>query len=163
MKSGFTFSARMLLMLCVSACSLLGMATPASAANLHTHAAACHNYNAAEALDIDYMPSAVRNNASQPRQIICPIVRSPLQPNAPYALFYVEGGNTSGTSTPCALYSHDYDGRLLGSTSFTGTTTNFDQQLSLPAAQAPVWAFVSMICLLPANGKGTIRGVIAAQ
>jgi hypothetical protein len=139
----------------------------AHAGNLNTSGTACQNFNAQEVLDIDHVVLGVRNLNSDPRQIICPVVRSPLT-TTPFPSFYVDGTNTPTTSTSCTMYSFDYTGVLLGSVSFTQTastaaTLDWDQAVTFPTAQLPSYAYVSVLCLIPGNSAGVLRGATAVQ
>ncbi len=99
-----------------------------------------------------------------PRFVTCSVPRSPSATTTTGSLFYVTGDNRDGMSTTtCTLFSYDYTGLFLGSTSFTRTAPHYTQIVLLPAAQLGFWAYTSLACLLPENGRATIESVVASQ
>jgi hypothetical protein len=163
MKSRSDFLTRALLVLSIGACGLLSITTSVSAANIQTHGSACHNYNASEALDFGYDNGGVTNRASDHRIVICPVARSPLASGATSGTFWVDGNNRNGVSTTCTLFSNDYTGALMDTVAFTSSKVNYDQPLSLPAAQLPYYGYVSVICSLPGFSNAMVRGIISVQ
>jgi hypothetical protein len=136
-----------------------GHADAATSQNISTHGSACKNYNAAEALDIDYLPWGVRNINAAVRSVICPIARHPV--TGPAQNFYVDGSNSNGASTTCTVYAYNYNGDFLSSYSFTTNLAKYDQLA--PLTSVSYWGFVSVYCLLPANGNGVLFGAFAVD
>ncbi|QWP75747.1 hypothetical protein J5226_19370 [Lysobacter sp. K5869] len=139
------------------AAGLLGAlcATPARAAtaqNINLQGSACRNYNASEALDIDYLTSGARNINASARSVICPVARHPV--TGPGQNFFVDGSNTSGSPVYCGLYAYDYNGTLLSSTS-----TTLPGYASLPTVS--YWGYVSVLCTLPGGGAAVVYGASA--
>ena len=98
-----------------------------------------------------------------PRFVTCSVPRSP-NLGVTGGLFYVTGDNRDGMSTTsCTLFSYDYTGVFQGSVSFTRSAPHYTQILLIPAAQLGYWAYTSLTCLLPENGRATIESVIAVQ
>jgi hypothetical protein len=150
------FSNRMILGgLCVAGVvAATGMA--ARADNITVSGVACKNYNAAEALDIDYQNFGVQNVNAGSRFVICPVPRSPLNNVIP-TQFYVDGFNSAGTSTSCTATLYDFSGDIITSVSFTQSTPTWDQGVTFSIAPT-TWDYVSVLCLLPGNRGGTILG-----
>src|ERR1700748_3129735 len=74
----------------------------AHADNINTSGVLCQNFNAAQALDIDYLTNSVRNIATTPRSVICSVPRSPLAAGA-LPEFFIDGQNSANTTTSCTL------------------------------------------------------------
>lgn len=140
---------------------LVSIGGPAEA-NINTSGTACQNYNAAEALDIDYLVSGVRNVNASPRSVICPLPRSPIAAGT-RAGFWINGHNDDGTTTACTLFVTSYLGRPVGSMSFTATAGDWDTLVEFAADVVTTYDYVSVLCSLPGNGGGVIRGVTARQ
>lgn len=146
---------------------LASFGASAHADNINTSGVACRNYNASEALDIDYLFNGARNLNASPRSVICPISRSPLT-GTPSPTFWVFGSNNPGTATSCTVYVHDYLGTLISLQSFTqsvpasGTTLNWFQAVTFPTLPA-AFDFATMLCTIPASAGGVIHGVTAVQ
>ena len=141
---------------------LLGFITPVLAVNLNNHGVAFRAYIGTQTLDIDYQASGARNLASSPRLVIAPLVRSPTSDGS--LAVYVDGVHRSYQTTTCTVYSHNYNGALLGSQSFTvALKGSFDRYVSLPGGQAPTWAYVSILCQIAGNGQVVMGGVAVVQ
>ncbi len=125
-----------------------------------THSPAiCRNYNASEATDIDYLPSAVRNLNSSPRFVICPLVVPVPEGLTSYFLeALVEGSVGPNQSVTCILFSYTSDNTYLGSSSFTFPHSIFSYGLVVPA---DAFTDASVICLLPGSAGGQITQVAA--
>ena len=137
-------------------------ALAAHAVNANHSGTICKNYNASQVGDIDYLPSGTRNLNASARSIICPIVRAPTSTNS--IAVYVDGYHYGTQTTTCTLYSYNYNGTYLGSTSFTQTGTGaFDRYLSLPSAQAPYYAAASLLCTIPGGANGIIYDIDVIQ
>jgi len=95
--------------------------------------------------------------------VTCNLPRSPLPAGATSGGFYVDGDNFGGAQTVCLIWSYDYTGTYLGSSAFTATAAQFDQFVSLPAAQLPTYAYTYLECSLARNGLSQIRGVTSLQ
>lgn len=100
-----------------------------------------------------------------PRLVTCAVPRSPVSASPTTSgLFYVTGDNRDSMSTTsCTLFSYDFTGTFLGSVSFTRSAAHYTQIVLLPAAQLGFWAYTSLSCLLPENGRATIESVISVQ
>ncbi|QWF15081.1 hypothetical protein [Lysobacter capsici] len=134
-------------------------ARAATSQNLSTHGSACRNYNAAEALDIDYFYRGVRNISADARSVICPITTHPV--TGPTRSFYVDGSNSGGVTTTCTVYAYSYTGALLSSSSFSTSAATYDYPVSLPTVS--FWSFTSMVCTLPGNGNAVIFGAFSVD
>jgi hypothetical protein len=155
MKSAFVLG----FTLAVGALGSLGLSGNAYAVNANHSGTICKNYNAAEATDIDYLPSGTRNLNANPRYVICPIVRSPTSTNQ--VNVYVDGFASAGHTVSCTLYSYDFNGTFLGTQSFPAPRTGvFDQYLSVPGAY---WSNASVLCYLPGSATGIIYDVDVVQ
>ncbi|MFD1295529.1 hypothetical protein ACFQ4Q_02650 [Lysobacter gummosus] len=140
----------------------LGSAVPASAyaataQNINISGTACKNYNASEALDIDYLTSGVRNLNASPRSVVCPIARHPV--TGPGQAYYVDGSNYAGASTTCTVSAYDYNGTYLSSTSFTRSDATYSNYTSLPTVS--YWGYTSVLCTLPGGANGVLFGASA--
>jgi hypothetical protein len=125
------------------------LASPGPAAHadqINTSGTVCKNFNASQALDIDFLANGVRNINAAPRPVICAIPRSPL-PLGSNATFFVDGVNAPGTTTPCTVFT--FDGTLHSAT------------LSLPGVvtlTAGPFAYASVLCTLPGNAGTVVYG-----
>ena len=117
--------------------------------------AICRNYNASEATDIDYLPSAVRNLNSSSRYVICPlVVPIPLGRTSYYVQADVAGSVGPNQSITCTLFSYSSgSGTYLGSSSFTFPYSTFKYGLVVPA---DAFAGASVLCLLPGSAGGQL-------
>ena len=147
--------------LCVAG-MVAALGTAARADNINTSGVACKNFNASEALDIEYVDTGVRNVNASPRSIICPVPRSPLS-SIPAPEFYVDGTNNPGTSTTCTATLYDFQGNRVAIVSFTeGATSPWDHSVTFGIAPS-FYDYVSVRCLLPGSSAGEILGVTAVQ
>jgi len=155
MKSAITLGIGVTL----GAIGFFGEVPQAYAVNANHSGTVCRNYNAGEALDIDYFYYGTRNISSTGKYVVCPIVRAP---NA--ASGYIDGRIYDGETIYCTVYSVNYTGAYLGSTSFsvTGPTT-FDRYFSFPSTQVSYWGNMSALCYLPGNGQGVIYDIDVIQ
>jgi hypothetical protein len=137
-----------------------GVPTTAHAANGNHSGTICKNYNAGQALDIDYLANGTRNLASSPRFVICPLVTAgtgSLNTN-----LFVDGYAAPGQTIFCTVYSYSYKGAFLGSKSFPSAMTGtFDVYLSVP--DGTVWGGLSVLCELPPSGQGVIYDINVEQ
>jgi hypothetical protein len=147
---------------------LASLGTPASADNINTSGVACKNYNASEALDIDYHDYGVRNLNASPRWVTCPAPRSPLI-SIPVTGFYVDGSNSPGTSTSCVASLYTYQGTIVTTVLFTesvpgsaSSVTPWSHPVTFSIAPAH-FDYVSVRCILPGSGASHILGVTAVQ
>ncbi len=140
---------------------LTALAAPAFAHD-NESGVACRNFNAGEVTDIDYLTSGVRNISSASRSVICPVDFVPTSDGS--ITVYVDGRNSNTTvSTSCTLNSYDWNNTYLGSVSDTktGVSGAWEMALVLPAGQASVWSYLTVLCSLPASSAGTITGITA--
>jgi hypothetical protein len=137
--------------------------------NINTSGAVCQNYNASQALDIDYLTNGVRNLNVDPRSVICALPRSPDTAGL-LGEIIIDGHNTPGTCTPCTVTAYDALGTVTMTKSITECVGLFDpdhadwrQPVVFTSAQLPASAYVSVVCTLPGSGQGLIHGVTAIQ
>lgn len=157
----------MLGVLCVAG-MVASQGAEVSADNINTSGVSCRNYNASEALDIDYHDYGARNVNASPRWIICPAPRSPLT-SIPSPEFFVDGSNSPGTSTSCIATLYTFMGNIVTTVPFTESVpasatmvTPWDHQVTFSIAPTK-YDYVSVRCSLPGSGAGHIFGVTAVQ
>jgi len=157
------FSKSLKLGLLFAAGTLATITATASADNINTSGVLCQNFNAREALDIDYISSGVRNLAAAPRLVICAMPRSPLAAT-PFRTFYVDGQNNAGTATSCTITVYSYQGIIQSTQSFTESAgpAPWDHGVTMPVVPG-TFDYASLLCSLPANAGGTLFGVTAIQ
>ncbi|MET3135053.1 hypothetical protein AAKU55_005356 [Oxalobacteraceae bacterium GrIS 1.11] len=147
--------------LCAS--SAMFVAPDAHATDANHSGTICKNYNAGQALDIDYLPNGTRNSNAGARYVICPIVRAPTANNS--ASVWVGGTHSNNTvSTSCTLYSYGFlPNTLRGFASFTVSATagDWERFLSLPVAN--YWDNLSLLCYIPGSYAGVITGIDVVQ
>lgn len=141
--------------------ALASLGAAAHADNINTSATLCQNFNAAQALDIDYVVNGVRNLNASPRSVICAIPRSPLQPGAT-PLFFVDGTNTGTNATSCTLSIYTFGGVVTQSFFFSRTGT-YDQPVSFAVNGVGTFDYASLLCTLPGSVGGTLFGVTSIQ
>jgi len=149
--------------------TLASLGAAAHAGNINTSGVICQNYNAAQALDIDYFTDAVRNINPAPRPVICSIPRSPL-PAGFTPRFFIDGHNDAGTCTPCTVTLYNFDGAPAGSQTLTNCApaagpSNWSQFVNFAAIVPPdeFYNYASVMCTLPGNGAGLVYGATAIQ
>jgi hypothetical protein len=116
--------------------------------------AICHNYDKGQANDLDYYGDGVKNVATAPRRVICPL-----------AVEHTPGETVGGiwvdvnTSIPikCTAYSFAYDDIFLGAK--TNTSTIGITSVFLDTVIEDDFSSHSVVCTLPANGKGKIVAI----
>jgi hypothetical protein len=143
----------------------VSFAATLDAANIVTGGVICRNFNASQALDIDYLTSGVRNINAAARTVICPVPRSPLAAGDT-PLFHVAGRNNPGTQTTCTLFVHNGLGTFVASQSFTVPGSNpplWILNYSFPVGTVGASHDVSALCTLPGNGNGIIYRVTSFQ
>lgn len=138
--------------------ALASLGAVAHADQINSSGTLCQNFNASQALDIDYLVTGVRNLNAATRPVICSVERSPLVAGTSQG-FFVDGTNVGANTTPCTLFLYSFGGTITQSFSFTGTGT-YDQFISLPAG---TFDYASLLCTLPASAGGTLFGVTAQQ
>jgi hypothetical protein len=139
-----------------------GAPNTAHAVDTNHSGTVCRNYNAAEAKDIDSLPSGTRNLNASPRYVICPVVRLPDDSDGgsiAIVSVYLNGYAASGQTITCTLNSYDYTGSFLGGNSVYLLTGTFEAFLQ---ATAGYWSSANVLCLLPPSGKGIIYDIEAA-
>lgn len=158
---------RMVGSLFVAGAAAVAVGTMAHADNINTSGVLCQNYNAEEALDIDYVPNAVRNVATSARSIICSVPRSPLVPGSTSGSLAIDGWNNTNTSTSCTVFAVSNTGGTLGSQSFTETATTsprpWRHTVSLTSTQLRATGYVSVLCTIPGHATGEITGLTSFQ
>jgi hypothetical protein len=152
---------------------------PANATNINVHAAGCQlisqpalvsNVRADDLVHSLFGVSASIYSAPsidfQPSRIICAVPRSPLAATATVGAFYVDGDNFKiffDSSTTCTLYAINYDGVILGGTSFIATEEHYDRYITLPASLLSMWTYTTLECTIPPSGNGRLRGITVLQ
>ena len=136
--------------------ALASLGPAAHADNINTSGTLCQNFNASQALDIDYLATGVRNVNAAPRPVICAVPRSPLQPAATAAQFFVDGVNAAGTTTTCTLFIYTFGGVVTQSSTFT-----LPGFVSLPVIGT--FDYASALCTLPGNPGTVLFGVTSVQ
>jgi len=155
------FSNRMVLGgLCVAGV-VAAIGTAARADSINTSGVACKNYNAGEALDIDYQTWGVQNINASPRSVVCPVPRSPLTGAAPFPEFWVDGMNVAGTTTSCCAMLFDFDGTFLSSVCWSEGAASLWSQPVTFSIKPSTFHYVNLLCTLPGNRGGTILGATA--
>lgn len=146
-----------------------GLATSGAVAhadNINTSGVLCQNFNAAEALDIDYFTFGVRDINAAARSVICSIPRSPLATGATPE-FFVDGENFGTTSTSCTLTIYTFGGTVTQSMSFTesstGTTRTWDHAVLFPVGSIGTFDYASALCTLPGGGQAVLFGITSVQ
>jgi hypothetical protein len=138
---------------------LSGLSSKAYALESNISGTYCRNYNAAEALDIDYLTGGVRNLNANPRYVICPVVLAPSTP--PYTIAVsVQGETFYGATITCTLITYDWNGSYLGSQSFPPQSGSFSQSLS---TSGTLESTSSLLCALPGSAQGVLQNMIASQ
>jgi hypothetical protein len=154
MKTALSFG----LTLAVGALALTGTPQAAYAANTNIAGTECKNYNAGEEKFMDYLTDGIRNIDSVAHTIICPIVHTP--GSATTVNVYVDGYSQTGYPIACVLYSYNYTGAFIASTSMPGKTGTFDTPVSVAGA---LWSTANLYCTLPPSGKGIIYDIDVYQ
>jgi hypothetical protein len=136
--------------------ALATLGPAAHADNINTSGTVCQNFNAGQALDIDYLANGVRNINPSPRPVVCAVPRSPLQPTATAAQFFIDGVNAAGTTTSCTLFVYTFGGAISQSSTFT-----LPGFVSLPLIGP--FDYVSVLCTLPGNPGTVLFGATSVQ
>lgn len=131
--------------------ALASLATTAAADQINTSGTLCQNFNANQALDIDYLATGVRNINAASRPVVCSIPRSPL-PAGVNATFDVDGSNAAGTTTPCTLFIYSFGGTIL-------QTASFNLPGTVAFAGVGTFDYADVLCTLPGNANGVLFGV----
>jgi hypothetical protein len=163
------FSKSLKLGMLFAAGTLATITATASADNINTSGVICRNFNAGEALDIDYFANRVENVNALPRTIVCAIPRSPLT-TIPGTFFFVDGHNNPNTLTGCTVTVYDFGGNVRLMQSFTenggagGLSWDFPVSMLTPAGVTPAFFdYASLVCTIPASRGGSIFGITAIQ
>jgi hypothetical protein len=153
-------------LLSIMACALLWAAALPSAhaaANFIPGAACQPMLNSDGRYQVTQTQSGVQNRGAEGFLIVCPVVR----PNGPGGIkVYVDGWAAAGTTMTCVLSSTTYNGSssTLRSFSFVGanlpTGSQFSKLLTMNEDEADDVSYQTLMCGLPANSKGLIRGIL---
>jgi hypothetical protein len=136
----------------------LGMAHQASAINISSHATACNPYGFASTSNLFYTESGVWNNLpTQTGAVICSVPRVPNGSGG--GSFAVEGKNYPGQTTTCSVLSFSSVGTFMAAKSFSITGVGYSRWVTFSSIELPPSAYVSVICTLPANRGGYLRGI----
>ena len=149
------------LSLCMASLGLLGLVSESHAVNINTSATACKGYGLSNSTDFVTYSDGIRNATTSARYVICPVIRSPL--TGTYGGFYVSGSNNTGQTTNCTLYSWEYNGTFKAAKSFQSSSARYDTYLSFTNVELPYGGFLSLMCYMPPNYGGVLRGVAAYQ
>ncbi|HWL88241.1 MAG TPA: hypothetical protein VNO21_20700 [Polyangiaceae bacterium] len=146
---------------------LASIGATAHAANINTSGVVFRNFNAGEALDIDYLTNGARDINANPRSVVAPIPRSPVA-SAPSPSFFIDGENTANTSTSCTVFVYDFFGNPVASQFFTEASAgaslrNWDHAVTFTAAQLATFNYASVVCTIPGSANGILHGVTAVQ
>jgi hypothetical protein len=138
----------------------------AHADNINSSGVLCQNFNASEALDIDYLTTSVRDINASARSVICSIPRSPLATGATPE-FFVDGSNSANTSTTCTVTTYSFLGTVTQSLTFTeagGTAgRTWDHFVTFPVNGVGTFDYASVLCTIPGSGQGLIFGSTSVQ
>jgi hypothetical protein len=145
---------------------------PAAATNINTSAFGClpsFPYNQTNAglgaslTGSGGKPDAIAVTGSFSELLACPISRSPLASGLTNAVTFIDGKQPSGNTMSCTVQSYDFTNTFLGSTTVSATTATFDMAASLPAANAPTFAYFIASCLLNTGGNQKLLGFTTVQ
>lgn len=145
------------------AIGLVSAVASQASANINLHGASCTTGLGSNVGNIGSSGNGLQTIAGAPAQLIqCAVPRAPLSGQTTATVF-VDGQNLNGASTSCALLSINFNNVVLGSASATSSAANFDMALSLPASQAPTFAYFLVSCSVPGNANGRLLGVTSVQ
>jgi hypothetical protein len=143
--------------------NIVGLLVPSNAvlaATVFHHGSICHSLNQSQAKDLVINTEGVRNIATATRKVICPLV-----------VTHTPGQTTGGvlvdnrtqvplsTSISCTLYSYDFVGSFLGSTT---NTSGFNSYITLSGVPANIFSNHTVVCSLPPNSSGRLIGIESA-
>lgn len=120
----------------------------------------CKNYNDHDVTFIDYLTNGTRSSKTSATQIICGLTRNTSNSNGAYV--YVDLSHSVSGTTTCTAYSYEYTGALrAASAPVTWTGVGFKEILLnlVGASKSSAWSDYSVLCTIPGNFVGTIRGV----
>ncbi len=145
------------------AASIVGVFAPSNvafAATVFHHASICHSLNANQENDLVINTQGVRNKATTARMVICPLVvtHTPGQTTGGVLVDY-KTTDPFSTSITCTLYSYDYLGSFMGSTT---NTSGFNTYISLLGVPVDTFSNHVVLCSLPPNSTGRIIGIESA-
>jgi hypothetical protein len=146
---------------------LIGSAAPPSvrADNISTSLAECQAMQPSQ-VDVRRHSEGVstQDTVDTARWVACAIPRLPQSLGTTSGFFTVTGHNHDGGATmTCTITSYDTFGTFLGAFTFTASGTHFAQQIIVPESQLPYWAYPSLVCALPVNGRATLESVVQVQ
>ena len=160
----FSRFAKIGLSLVAAVAGMVSLIGDVNAASLNTHGTAFQPYNQASGDTIGYSSLGVYTVVQQNVQVVGPVIRSPT--NSSTQGFYIDGSNAAGATTSFVLFAYDYQGNLQSSVSFDASAPNdSDAYYDLYQTLSPIddYSYVSLLADLPANDRGTLRGVTAVQ
>jgi hypothetical protein len=151
----------------ISASALASLSGAADADNINTSGVLCQNFNAGEALDIDYVANGVRNINAGARSVICSLPRAPLASGLG-ATFFVDGQNFNNTTTTCTVFVYTFGGTITLSSTFTepavpGPNVVWDHNVTFPVDSVATFDYASVLCSIPGSVNGTLFGVTSVQ
>jgi len=91
------------------------------------------------------------------REVICPVVRVP---GTSGVTVFIDGSIAGTAPMKCSVQSFNFDGTFRAAKIVDGTPPRFDAPAKLNATEAPLFAYISASCFLPAF-TSKIFGVIA--
>ncbi|HEY5807015.1 MAG TPA: hypothetical protein VIT67_03565 [Povalibacter sp.] len=158
MKAGLCGLRKALLSIALVPLATLGVTQQASAVSISLHATTCNPYGSTSASQLYYTESGVWNYVpTQARGVICSVPRVPASSGGGSVV--VDGSNNSGQRTTCVAMSFSSTGTFMAAKSFSSTAGAYTRILSFTSLEMPTSAYVSVICTLPANGGGILRGL----
>lgn len=160
-------------MLC--ALTLTAVGTRARAAEIYLSAGNCMPAGGAPQNTLAHTTEGITTTAATlgaDLWVSCSIPRMPLAEDGHPVVFRLSGIATPEAPMPCTINSFDYNGAFLGSATVVITAPAFPaeshyrpfvQEVSMPDALLPYWAYTSLSCLLPARLQGYISSITSAN
>lgn len=126
------------------------------------HGGICRNYNAAQAADIDYAISGVRNLNAAMRPVICPLERPRFTADVASARHvYVYGYHASNVTTTCTAYFLNASGAALGSATLSRSGAgSWVMPMTFTDAQSFPGAMVTVLCNLPGAAASLVQQIV---
>jgi hypothetical protein len=144
---------------------------PAAATNINTSAFGCMSsfpYNkdneglGASLLGPGSRPDAIQVTGAFTQLVACPVSRAPLPAGFVNATTFIDGKQSAG-SISCVVQSFNFNNTFLGSATVTANTATFDMAASIPAANAPTFAYFIASCHLATGGSQKLLGFTTIQ
>lgn len=148
----FTFAINMI--------GILSISNSALAATVFHHGSICRSLNQSQAKDLVINTEGVRNIATTARSVICPLVvtHTPGQTTGGVLVDYRTTVPFS-TAISCTLYSYEFTGSFMGSTT---NTSGFNTYISLLGVPADIFSNYTVLCSLPPSSTGRLIAIESA-